>query len=168
MTIQAAIPAIRTALLAGLLVALPGVVSAAPKSSDALQDAERRIARCLDYAASQKLPPLSVGVIDASGTLVAFKRQAGAATATAEAALLKAKTAARLNAPTALLGPAVAGDASTRDSFLILQLTTLPGGVPLNDLGGAVVGAVGVSGGSNEQDAECARRAAESPTAEGR
>lgn len=168
MTIQAAFPAIRTGLLAGLLLALPAAAGAAPKTRDPLQQAERVIARCFDYAASQKLPPLSVGVIDASGTLVAFRRQAGAASVTAEAALLKAKTAARLNAPTALLGPAVAGDASTRDAFLILQLTTLPGGAPLNDGDGMGLGAVGVSGGSDEQDAECARRAAESPAVDGR
>lgn len=153
---------VRAVLSAGLLVALPAFAATAPKPADALQAAERMIAQCLQHADQQKLPPLSVGVVDASGTLVAFKRQAGASTATAEAALLKARTALRLNAPTVLLGPALAGDAATRDTFLILQLTTLPGGVPIADAGGAAVGAVGVSGGSADQDAECAKRAADS------
>ncbi|HEY0913452.1 MAG TPA: heme-binding protein [Solimonas sp.] len=150
-----------TSLCAGMtMLAMPA--QAADKAGDsALRDAERMIARCLDYVASQKLTPFSVGVIDASGTLVAFKRQDGASPATAEAALLKARTALRLNAPTAVLGGVAAADAPTRDAFLIMQMTTLPGGVPLADDKGRVSGAVGVSGGSAEQDAECARRAAE-------
>lgn len=159
---------IRTTLFAGMLVALPGLASAAPKNADALQVGEAMVARCFEYAASQKLPPLSVSVVDSSGTLLTFKRQADASPATAEAALLKARTAVRLNAPTAVLGPAVANDASTRDTFIILQLTTIPGGAPFADRSGLLAGAVGVSGASADQDAECAKRAAEPPAAETR
>lgn len=161
MTLHAAMPTVRRTLVAGLLVAASGFAGAAEtRPVDPMQDGERMIARCLDYAASQKLTPLSLAVIDASGTLVAFKRQAGAGPATVEAALLKARTAMRLNAATAELGPAVAEDASTRDTFLILQLTTLPGGVPF-ERNGVAAGAIGVSGALPAMDAECARRAVE-------
>ncbi len=149
------------ALCAGMTMAAMPAQATDKGGDSALRDAERMIARCLDYVASQKLTPFSAGVIDASGTLVAFKRQDGASPATADAALLKARTALRLNAPTAVLGEVAAADAPTRDAFLVMQMTTLPGGVPLSDDKGRVVGAVGVSGGSAEQDAECARRAAE-------
>jgi glc operon protein GlcG len=144
-----------TALLAGVLA----VAAPAQAGADSLRDADRMIARCLDHAASQKITPLSVAVIDASGTLVAFKRQDGASSATAEAAMLKARTALRLNAPTAVLAEVAAADAPTRDAFLIMQMTTLPGGVPLP----GAAGAVGVSGGSADQDTECARQAVEPP-----
>lgn len=144
------------ALFAGATAMAP------PVQATTLGDAERMIASCLDYAAGQKLTPLSVSVIDASGTLVAFKRQNGASTASAEVALLKARTATRLNAPTAVLGPVAASDAPTRDTFLILQMTTIAGGVPLTGADGRAIGAVGVSGAAPEQDAECARRAVES------
>ena len=146
-------------LCAGTMMALPA--QAAEKGGDsALRAAEAMVARCLDHAASQKITPLSIGVIDASGTLLAFKRQDGASAATADAALLKARTALRLNAPTDVLGAVAAADAPTRDAFLIMQMTTLPGGVPFSDDQGRIAGAVGVSGGSAEQDTECARRAA--------
>jgi glc operon protein GlcG len=147
-------------LLAGMaLGACPAHAHAGQGGDIALRDGERMIAQCLDYAASRKYPPLSVGVIDAGGTLVAFKRQDGAAPATADAALLKARTSLRLNAPTAALGPAVANDAATRDAFLLMQLTTLPGGEPVASGSGQAAGAVGVSGGDAGQDAACARQA---------
>lgn len=150
-----------TALLAGVLA----VAGPAQAGTDSLRDAERMIARCLEHAASQKITPLSVAVIDASGTLVAFKRQDGASSATAEAAMLKARTALRLNAPTAVLAQVAAADAPTRDAFLIMQMTTLPGGAPVSGPDGNAAAAVGVSGGTAEQDAECAQQAIEPPKA---
>lgn len=129
-----------------------------PAQADQLQDSERMIARCLDYAASQKYPPLSVGVYDASAVTLAFRRQDGASAATAEAAQLKARTAIHVNASTADLAQV---DAPTRDLLLVMQMTTLAGGVPLTDDKGRITGAVGVSGGTTEQDTECAQRAAE-------
>lgn len=138
----------------------PVFANAQQGADKVLHEGERMIAQCLNYAASQKYPAMSVAVVDASGTLVAFKRQDDASPATADATLLKAKTALRLNAPTAELGPAIANDPSTRDAFLILQLTTLPGGMPVTDEAGRIVGAIGVSGGGADQDAECARQAA--------
>lgn len=146
--------------LAALIVG--ALCVAAPAQATSLQDSERMLAACLDYATGQKYPPMSIGVIDASGTLVAFKRQDGASQATAEAALLKARTSMRLQAPTAVLGPLAASDARYRDSFIMMQMTTLAGGVPIADTGGRVVGAIGVSGGLAEQDVQCAEKALES------
>lgn len=153
-----------TALLAGSMIVAPAQAG----GDSALREGERMIQRCLDHASSQKITPLSVAVVDASGTLVTFKRQDGASAATAEAAMLKARTALRLNAPTAVLGEVAAADAPTRDAFLIMQMTTLPGGVPLTGKDGTVAGAVGVSGGSAEQDAECAQQAVEPRPGKGR
>lgn len=151
--------AILTALIWGGMMLAPAVQAAS------LKDGEGMIARCLDHAARLKYPPMSVGVIDASGTLVAFKRQDGATPATADAALLKARTSLRLNAPTSVLGPVAAGDASYRDAFLLMQMTTLAGGIPIANEDGLVVGAIGVSGGLSEQDAECAQKALETASA---
>jgi glc operon protein GlcG len=146
-------------VLAGLAITVSA--TAFPQSADdgTLASSERMIARCLDYAAREKLTPLSVGVIDASGALIAFQRQDGANAVTAEAALLKARTALRLNVSTDVLAPALAADASARDAFLLMQLTTLPGGAPFADAQGRPAGAIGVSGALPAHDAECARRA---------
>ncbi len=144
----------------GVVTALCAVAVMANAHAGQGSDGVRMIGQCLGYAAIQKYPPMTVAVIDATGTLVAFQRQDDASPATADAALLKARTSLKLNASTVDLGPAVAADAPTRDAFLIMQLTTLPGGVPLTDEAGHAIGAVGVSGGGPDQDAECARRAA--------
>ncbi|HVT35731.1 MAG TPA: heme-binding protein [Nevskiaceae bacterium] len=143
------------------LVAAAASDYASAQQASALKDGERMVARCLDFATANKYPPLSVAVIDASGSLVLFKRQDGASSASADAALLKARTALRLNAPTSVLGTVAAADAPTRDAFIVMQMTTLPGGSPLQSTDGLAIGAVGVSGGEAEQDAECARMAAE-------
>jgi len=148
-------------VLASVIVVAHGNALVDQGGDQSLDNAERMIAQCLDYAVSQKYPALSVAVIDPSGALVAFKREDGASAASAEAALLKARTAMRLNVPTAVLAPAIASDMSTRDAFLIMQLTTLPGGIPISDEGAHASGAVGVSGGEADQDSECARRAVE-------
>lgn len=148
-------------LILAVATALTGAAVANEGREQALFDSERMMARCLDHAAGRIRSPLSVAVVDTSGALVAFKRQDGASTATAEAALLKARTAVRLNVPTAVLGAVAAADAPTRDAFLIMQLTTLPGGAPFSDEQGRVAGAVGVSGATANEDAECARIAVE-------
>jgi glc operon protein GlcG len=117
------------------------------------------IAGCFAYAAAHKLPPLSVVVVDASGALVASKRQDGAMPVSTEVALLKARTSIRTGAPTSVLSPIVQSDAGTRDAFITMQLTAIPGGAPFTRGAEAVVGAVGVSGANPDQDAACATSA---------
>jgi glc operon protein GlcG len=121
--------------------------------------AERMISSCFAYAATNKLPPLSVVVVDASGALIASKRQDGAMPVSSDAALLKARTSVRTYAPTAVLAPIVQGDVGTRDAFITMQLTAIPGGVPFSRGADAVAGAVGVSGAQPDQDAACAMSA---------
>src|SRR5512138_2167444 len=121
--------------------------------------AERMISNCFAYAAANELPPVSVVVVDASGALIASKRQDGAMPVSSDAALLKARTSIRTQAPTAVLSPIVQGDAGTRDAFITMQLTSIPGGVPFARGAEAVAGAVGVSGGHPDQDAACANSA---------
>lgn len=119
--------------------------------------ADALLGRCLAQSQPNAWPPFSIALVDAGGTLVLLRRQDGASAVTVDAALLKARTAARAGAPTqALL--AMTRDAPTRDLLLLLQLTDDPGGVPLKS-GGAVLGAIGVSGGTAQQDVGCAAAA---------
>jgi glc operon protein GlcG len=121
--------------------------------------AERMISSCFAYAAANQLPPLSVVVVDATGSIIASKRQDGAMPVSTDAALLKARTSVRTRAPTAVLAPAVQSDAGTRDAFISMDLTAIPGGVPFARGTEAVAGAVGVSGAMPDQDAACAMSA---------
>jgi len=124
--------------------------------------AARLIERCAAYAAQNKLGPLSIAVVDESGTLLAFTRQKGASPVSAEVAMLKAKSAARVGAPTAVLADVAKQDQAARDTYSLLQLVAMPGGWPFADADGTVRGAVGVSGALPKDDSACAQHAVES------
>lgn len=105
---------------------------------------------------------VSCAVVDAGGNLVAFGRDDGAEIAGPTLAVDKAYTAVANRIATDELGrlagpggPLYGIHATAGGRFVIFG-----GGVPLR-AGGEVVGAVGVSGGSAEEDVACARRAAE-------
>ena len=117
--------------------------------------AQRMAMRCLERSKSNGWPPFSIAIVDASGALILFHREDGAVAVTADAAILKARTSARAGISSRDMGT-MSRDQPTRDLFILLQLTDDPGGVPVLR-SGRVVGAVGVSGGSAEQDTGCAK-----------
>ena len=102
------------------------------------------------------MPPLSIVVLDVSGTLVAFARQDGASPASAEVALRKARSALQARAPTSALAKVAAQDAPTRDGLIALGLLSIPGGIPFPAGAPTPLGAVGVSGADPATDERCA------------
>jgi glc operon protein GlcG len=101
----------------------------------------------------------NVAVVDDGGHLLAFARMDGARPASATTAQAKAVSAATFRQET---GPLPAkGEPDTLLSLALQaasggKVTPLKGGVPIV-IDGQVVGAVGVGGGSGEQDAEVAK-----------
>lgn len=126
--------------------------------------ADSLIERCLAQSHVHGWPSFSIAVVDAGGALVLLRRQDGASSVTAEAAVLKARTAVRLGASTQALVEA-SKDSHTRDLLLMLQLTDDPGGEPIQSAS-HIIGGIGVSGGSAEQDTGCANLAIKSLTPE--
>ncbi|MCE3551414.1 heme-binding protein [Pseudonocardia sp. RS11V-5] len=122
--------------------------------------AARLVAAALDRAAEIACP-VSVAVLDETRELVAFARQPGAPVFTAEVAKAKAFTARSLLTPThetqKFTGPG--GPFYGLESVGGGVVCTIPGGLPLS-VDGEVVGAIGVSGGSAEQDLDVATHAA--------
>ena len=127
-----------------------------------LAGAERVVAAARGKAESMKVK-VNVAVVDDGGHLIAFARMDGARPGSVATALTKAASAATMGRPTGPLPPG----AATPDVVLSLGLplaamagggkfTALSGGVPIT-VDGQVVGAVGVGGGTGEQDAEVAR-----------
>jgi uncharacterized protein GlcG (DUF336 family) len=105
--------------------------------------------------------PMNVVVLDAGAHPVASARMDGAPLAAIETSVTKARTAVLFVRPTRDLAPAVQPgaplftiNAATRD-----PLTFVPGGVPVTDAEGRVVGAVGAGGGTPDQDDEVASAA---------
>ena len=92
--------------------------------------------------------------------LKAMARMDGTPLSSLDLATDKAFTAASFHGPTDQLGPAMSADPVVMASILKSPgITLLPGGVPLM-AGDVLVGAVGCSGGSTDQDVECANAGA--------
>jgi glc operon protein GlcG len=102
--------------------------------------------------------PQCVAVVDAGGHLLAFGRSDGARIGSISIALTKAVSAATRRRPTAEEG---GGDALTgvRLALAAERVTGIGGGLPLL-AGGTVVGAVGVSSGTVDEDTAVARAGA--------
>ena len=106
---------------------------------------------------------INAAVVDGGGTLAAFLRMPGAFLHSVDIAIDKAYTAASFGFPTAQW-PAVFGS----DELLRIGLSQRPrlvvigGGLPIRTQGphgpegGALIGGIGVSGASAEQDEACA------------
>jgi uncharacterized protein GlcG (DUF336 family) len=106
--------------------------------------------------------PYTITVVDGAGLLVAAHRMDGAAIASIDTSLAKARTAVYFGQATADLAPAVASGApmATVETAASVPLAFVPGAVPITDGSGVVIGAVGAGGGLPSQDHEVAATAA--------
>jgi uncharacterized protein GlcG (DUF336 family) len=104
---------------------------------------------------------IAVVVVDRSGALLLAEVADGAAPGAMDAALMKARGAARYRAATHLtaeyLKTLPAGLAS--HALSLPELCAFQGGVPVK-IGAEVIGAIGIAGGSGEQDIAIASEAA--------
>jgi uncharacterized protein GlcG (DUF336 family) len=125
-----------------------------------LEDA-RRIVAAAEAAATRSGQPQNIAVVDAGGHLVAHVRMDGARRASAQIAIDKAWTASVCEtetkefAVTAAPGGPFYGLHTTHGGRVVI----FGGGIPLMREG-VVVGGVGVSGGSAEQDVAVAEAGA--------
>jgi uncharacterized protein GlcG (DUF336 family) len=95
---------------------------------------------------------MNVAVVDAGGNLTAFARQDGAWLGSIDIAFRKARTARYFDMETGALGElSQPGGPLFNIEVSNGGLITFPGGIPLR-IGGEVVGAVGVSGSTVEND----------------
>jgi glc operon protein GlcG len=107
-------------------------------------------------SAQQRHAPSAIAVVDPAGDLLAFQGMDGVRPASADLAIEKARTAARLQRSTAEIEDNIN---QGRTAFVTAGIPVLRGGMPIR-VNGAVVGAVGIAGLSKETDAEIANTAA--------
>jgi uncharacterized protein GlcG (DUF336 family) len=105
------------------------------------------------------LPPLTVAVLDAGGCLVSFKREDGSSLLRPEIAQAKAWGALGMG----IGSRAIAQRASVTPAFIAAvnalaggRLIPVPGGVLIRSGGTSVIGAVGITGATSDQDEACA------------
>jgi uncharacterized protein GlcG (DUF336 family) len=123
-----------------------------------LEQAQTMIAVARDKGREMGLKPLSVAVLDAGGHLLAFAREDGASPGRFEIAQGKAYGAVMLGMP----GSAQMARAESQAYFMAAvngafggKVIPVPGGVLVMQ-GDAVVGAVGVTGDTSDNDAAVA------------
>jgi uncharacterized protein GlcG (DUF336 family) len=96
---------------------------------------------------------MNISVVDAGANILAFVRMDGAWLGSADISLKKAKTARFFDMNTGIIG----GLSQPGESLFGIEhsnggLITFPGGVPVLNKAGEVIGAIGVSGSSVEND----------------
>jgi uncharacterized protein GlcG (DUF336 family) len=120
-----------------------------------LKTAQKIVKTALDTAREKNMKPLVVAVVDARGALVAFASEDGSS--------LKRECVARGKADGCMSlgvgGRAIAKMAAERGAFVAAvshvvggSLIPVPGGVLIRDTKGVLVGAVGVSGDTSDND----------------
>lgn len=119
--------------------------------------AAKRIAERAEARSAELGVPVVIAAADAGGNLMLLHRVEGALLASTEVAINKAWSAVAFQAPTATLGPLATEDgpfpglADTNSGRVVL----FGGGVPVH-VDGELAGAIGISGGTAEQDVDIA------------
>lgn len=117
-----------------------------------LLEAENVISRA-KIKANQLNVYMNIAVVDAGANLLTFARMDGAVLGAIDIAIKKAKTARLFNKETGVLGKLSQPNGPL---FNIEHsnggLITFPGGIPIKNTEGDIIGAIGVSGSSIEND----------------
>ena len=96
---------------------------------------------------------VNIAVVDAGANLKAFIRMDHSFLGSIDVAIKKAKTARYFDMPTGDLGKLTQpGGAIYNIELSNGGLVTFPGGIPIKDKKGTIIGAIGVSGGTIDQD----------------
>jgi len=123
-------------------------------------DAARRLVGLVVDPARAEGVALTVAVVDAAGTLIAFERMDGAPRFSAQLAVAKARTAATFGNATSQLESSFRERAVFANSFASQGDWYFGrGGFPVT-VAGEIVGGIGVSGETADREEDLARRAA--------
>jgi uncharacterized protein GlcG (DUF336 family) len=142
--------------LAALLCVLQmrGQMSNPYGESITMENARKAVAPALAEAQKNHLH-MAIAIVDVGGELVYFEKMDGTQTGSVQVSIDKARSAVLYRRPTKFFEDALAaGGAGLR--FLALRgAVPVDGGFPLV-VDGKIVGAIGMSGGTNTQDGQCA------------
>ena len=96
---------------------------------------------------------MNIAIVDAGANLVAFARMDGAWLGSLDISIKKAKTARYFDMNTGIIGElSQPGGSLYNIEHSNNGLITFPGGIPIKNAQGEIIGAIGVSGSSVEND----------------
>src|SRR5271168_1989017 len=103
---------------------------------------------------------VAVAVVDTGGNLVYYEKMDNTQLGSANVAIEKARTAALFKRPTKAFQDVLAGGGDGLRILSLKGVVAVEGGIPLV-MDGKIVGAIGVSGATSAQDAQCAKAGAD-------
>jgi glc operon protein GlcG len=118
-------------------------------------EAAKKIASAALAEARKNNWKMAVSIVDPSGELVYFEKIDGTQAASNEIAIDKARSSVRFKRPTKAFQDALAKGGVEMRYLSLRGVVAAEGGVPIV-MGGVIVGAIGVSGGTGAQDEQCA------------
>ncbi len=126
-------------------------------------EAAKKIAAAAEAEAVKNKWNVVIVVVDEGGQIVYLQRMDGTQYGSVNVAIAKARTSTAFKRPTKVFEDAIAGG---RTALLgVDDALPLEGGIPLT-FGGQIVGAIGVSGVTSQQDGVVAKAGAESLAAD--
>ena len=145
-----------------LTATLAALIAAGSAQAVDLETAKSMADACEAKAAEEGWK-MNIAVVDAGADLVLFRRMEGAFLGSIDIAQMKARSSAMFPFPTRGLGEIAFGKGGepggTPGLAFVPGLAAFPGGLPVMTAGGEHVGAIGVSGGTGDQDEACAQAA---------
>jgi glc operon protein GlcG len=145
-----------------VLCALAGALAQMPNPYGlpiSLESAKKAGASALAEAAKNNWN-MAVAIVDPAGNLIYYEKMDNTQLGSANVAIDKARSAALFKRPTKAFQDALA---TGGDGMRVLRLqgaVPVEGGIPLV-MDGKIVGAIGVSGATSAQDAQCAKAGAD-------
>jgi glc operon protein GlcG len=102
---------------------------------------------------------MAIAVVDTAGNLVYFEKMDGTQTGSVNVSIEKARSAVLFKRPTKAFQDNVAQGGVGLRMLGLPGAVPVEGGIPLME-GGKIVGAIGASGGTSDQDGQCAQAGA--------
>jgi uncharacterized protein GlcG (DUF336 family) len=152
-------------LVGALVFALGASTSSAqqlaiPYGQSVTLEAARKIAQPALAEARKNSWTMAVAIVDASGDLVYFEKMDNTQLGSVDISIAKARSAARFKRATKFFQDQLAAGGEGLRTLGLIGAVPVEGGFPLV-VDGKIVGAIGVSGGTSAQDAQCAKVAAD-------
>jgi glc operon protein GlcG len=124
-----------------------------------LENAKKAAASALAEAAKNNWR-VAVAIVDPSGNLVYYEKMDNTQPGSANVAIDKARSATLFKRPTKALQDTLAAGGEGWRLLRVQGVVPAEGGIPLV-MDGKIVGAIGVSGATSAQDAQCAKAGAD-------
>ena len=125
-----------------------------------LEDAQKAAAAAVAEVAKVGSPPDAIAIVDHGGFLIYFERMDNTQLGSVEIAIEKARSAALFRRPSKAFEDALAAGGANMRILALHGAMPVEGGVPIIS-GGKLVGAIGASGGTAQQDGQVAKAGAD-------